>query len=377
MRLPIFVRPTKRGAYWYCHVKLPSGKRKQRALHIRADGSKESERAAIAAYWREQARATNGELDRPKRQAITLGEALKALSRQQALEQLTEHRLRSVRVISEHLLDHFEADFDLTTIVKTIDLVDYATQAIAGDEVKKRRKRAPVTVRMEMMVLAQAMRAVGLNPPKLPKLGGTKAKAQEPLNPEQLRKFMLALKPKHKLVGLTFACLGIRASEFNKIGEVNWDARMLHVVGTKTEDSDRWMPIPDELFEMMETLRQRGEWKGFGGVGERQVDNIIRKTCIRIGIGPRSSNDLRGTFSTNLAMAGVSAAERAALQGNSELMQVATYSQPHLRAEELRGATDKLPRINRHQKSPCSSSAPTAAETGGSTAGAAGCDSAK
>jgi integrase len=75
------------------------------------------------------------------------------------------------------------------------------------------------------------------------------------------------------------------------------------------------------------------------------IDGVVRGACRRAGLGKRSVNDLRGTYSTALALQGVSAADRAALQGNSELMQVQTYSQPHLRPEELRGSVAKLPRI--------------------------------
>lgn len=359
--LPIFTR----GGYWYCHVITAAGKRRQRALHIRNDGSKESERIAIAAYWQEQARATNGTLDQPVRARITLGEAIKALSKQQVLAQLSDHRHRSVFFASKHLYTHFGTGFDVTTITKTMDYVDYATWRRTAVPEKKIKARLPITVRKELMVLAQAMRAVGLNPPPLPKLGDVSPKPQQPLNAEELKRFMLALKPRHKFIGLSFACLGFRASEYNKVTEVDWDRQMLYVAGTKTKRSKRWVPIPDELFEVMMAMRDRGEWKGFGGVSERQIDNIIRKTCEHAKIGPRSSNDIRGTYSTNLALQGVSAAERAALQGNSELQQQQTYAQPHLRPEELRDAAAKLPRIHRRSAGASHRAAIEASTAGG------------
>lgn len=337
-KLPIFTR----GAYWYCYVRTASGKRLQRALHIRNDGSRESERAAIAAYWQEQARATAGALDKPERARVTLGEALRALAAEQALAGLTDDRHRTVYRVSKHLLEHFKADFDLLSITSTAGYVEYATQA--------RTLRAAITVRQELGVLALAMRAGGITtPPKLPKLGGTKAKPQQPLTPDELRRFFLAVKPKYKLMVLTMVSLGLRTSEYRKITEVDWAKQMVLVEGTKTERSKRSVPVPDELWELMEAMRARGEWHGFPRVSDRMIDVVVRNGCVRAGIGPRSVNDLRGTYSTALALAGVSAAERAALQGNSELMQVATYSQPHLRPEELRGSVAKLPRITKAQ----------------------------
>jgi hypothetical protein len=332
-KLPIFTR----GAYWYCYVRTAAGKRLQRALHIRNDGSRESERAAVAAYWQEQARATAGSLDQPVRPRITLGEALRSLAEQQALAELSDDRHRTVYRASKHLLAHYGADFDVLTLTSTAGYVEYATKARAW--------REAITVRQELGVFAQAIRAVGLNPPKLPKLGGLKAKPQEPLTTDELRRFMLALKPKYKLLGLTLVSLGIRTSEYRKITEVDWNTRMVWVHGTKTRRSKRWVPVPDELWEVMESMRARGEWNGFPPVSDKMIDVTVRNACVRAGIGPRSVNDLRGTYSTALSLQGVSAAVRAALQGNGELMQVATYSQPHLRPEELRGSVDKLPRI--------------------------------
>lgn len=332
-KLPIFLR----GDYWYCYVRTAAGERKQRALHIRNDGSRASYNAAVAAYWQEQARATAGALDQPKRPVFTLGEALRALAAEQALAQLSDDRHRTVYRVSKHLLEHFKADFDLASITSTAGYVGYATLARAA--------REAATVRQELGILALAMRAVGLNPPKLPKLGSTKAKPQQPLTQDELRRFFLAVKPKYKLMVLTMVSLGLRTSEYRKITIVDWGRQMVWVDGTKTDKSKRWVPVPAELWETMEGMRARGEWAGFPRVSDRMIDSVVRGACVRAGIGPRSVNDLRGTYSTALALQGVSAAERAALQGNSELMQVATYSQPHLRPEELRGSVAKLPRI--------------------------------
>lgn len=334
-KLPIF----KRGDYWYCYVRTPSGRRLQRALHIRDDGSPASERAAVAAYWQEQARATSGALDQPARARITLGQALASLSEQQALAELSDHRHRTVYRASQHLLAHFKADYDVDELGATKDYVEYATKA--------RALRTAASVKQELGVLAQAIRAVGLNPPKLPKLGDTKPKPQQPLSADEVRRFFLAVPAKHKLLALTLVSLGIRTSEYNKITEVDWSRRMVYIDGTKTLRSKRWVPVPDELMEFMETLRARGEWAGFRRLGLVTIHRTVSNACVRAGIGPRSVNDLRGTYSTALSLQGVSAADRAALQGNSELMQVATYSQPHLRPEELRGSVAKLPRITR------------------------------
>lgn len=345
--VPIFIRPTKNGRYWYCYVRMRDGTRRQRALHIRDDGTKESERAAIAAYWAEQARATAGELDQPKREPKRLDDALREVVKLQALAELTDHAFGHTKRAAKHLLEHFKKDFDLHMLT-TPDagqlLVNYATEA--------RMLRAAISVQRELATLTRAMRSVGLKPPTLPELGDTSPKPQEPLNPDELRRFVLAAKPEHKFVCIALPSLGIRVSEWNMITEIDLVRRMLFVDGTKTKRSKRWVPIPDELLELLEEKRARGEWKGWPRMDRNAISHIVRSTCKRAGIGQRSPNDLRGTYSTALALQGVSAAERAALQGNSEQMQQRTYAQPHLQPEALRGAVNKLPRITRQRTKP-------------------------
>jgi hypothetical protein len=75
----------------------------------------------------------------------------------------------------------------------------------------------------------------------------------------------------------------------------------------------------------------------------------VVRTSKRAGLGHRHPNDCRGGFATRLAIAGVPAAMRGALMGNSEKTQ-AIYSQPNTDQQALAEAMQQHPRI---RPAPC------------------------
>lgn len=361
-KLPIFTRELKSGRYWYCHVRTADGKREQRALHIRDDGTEASRRTAVAAYWKEQTRATSGQDDRAGRTRKPLSQALDALRAQQELAGVTDGALDNTINRGKRLMQHFTVSYDLQELT-TQAMVEYAAKAVTT--------RAPTTVRGELDILTAAARAVGLLPPKRPKIKGG-AKPQEPLTPAQVRLFFAALPYDQRLLGLALVTLGPRASEIAKIDDVDWEQRTLWIYGTKTAGSRRQLPIPDELFAHMLELRRWGHWKGFPRITRQAIDKTVRKACKRAGIGPRSVNDLRGTWATLAALEGVSADVRAAWQGNSPEMQAKTYAQPARMPEEMRrAAAHGVPRI-RTSKPPCTAYAPDGTASAADTTGDVG-----
>jgi len=330
--LPIHIRAGR----YICYVKTGDGERKQRALHIRADGTPASERAAVAAYWQEQSRATAGRDVRKGKPEKTLRKGLEAVMAAQEVEGCGLDALSKTFFMGRNLTQFFGPDFDLTTLTEPRQLVDYAAEAL--------KKRCVVTVKQEFGVLGQAMRKLGLARPDPPKLKG-KSKPQEPLSEEEQRKFLLAATPKHKLTILLLLTLGPRRSEVGKIGEISWEKQTMWILGTKTENSKREIPIPDELFEEMQVVRARGEWKGFPNVTGRRIYAIVVSTCKRAGIPRRHPNDIRGTASRRLRAAGVDAELRGAIQGNSARMQEQTYTQTHTMTEAMREALAATKRI--------------------------------
>lgn len=231
------------------------------------------------------------------------------------------------------LLEHFGPDIDATTISRQL-LADYTTQALT--------RRVAVSVDRDIGVLCRALEAVDINPPKRPTLK-REHKKQAPLTEAELRRFLMAALPQHKLPLLVYCLVGVRRGELRCMQTVDWDKRLIHVEGTKVARADRWVPIPDELWEHMQPLRK--DWKGFPSFSDTGLYDMVVQTAKRAGLGHRHPNDLRGTWATHAALRGVSAAERAAIQGHSESMQVKTYSQPQLDPEALRGAVEGIGRL--------------------------------
>lgn len=350
--LPIHIRDGR----YICYVRTNTGERKQRALHIRADGSTASERAAVAAYWQEQSKATSGQDVRRREPTKTLRKALDTVMAAQELDEVGLDALNKTFFLGRNLTQYFGPNFDLETLTTTEQLVAYALEA--------RKRRAAVTVQQELGILGRAMALVGLVRPKLPKMKA-KSKPQEPLTEEEQRRLLMAATPQHKLTILLLLTLGPRRSEVRKIGEVNWDRQTMWIHGTKTNNSNREVPIPDELFEEMQAIRERGEWKGFPKVSPTRIYAVVKQTCQRAGIPRRHPNDLRGTASRRLRTAGVDAEVRAAIQGNSARMQEQTYTQTHTMVEVMRDALASTKRI----KSP-SPSASKESNAAGHEAGA-------
>lgn len=262
------------------------------------------------------------------------------------------------------LLEHFGADRNVETLTRE-DMVKYATNARASREAS--------SVAIELRTMKRALGCIDVKAPPMPKLGDQSHKPQEPLTQAEMRALLMAArKPKRRLVLLVALSLGIRRREYFQLEAIDWEKQLIWCAGTKTKRSKRWIPISDELFEHMAAMRaaNSGKWPGFPKYSYSALNQIIVSTAERAGIGHRHWNDLRGTWSTQAALRGVSPADRAALQGNSELMQIRTYSQPHLHAEELRGAVQNMPRLT--VKPPCTGYASTNAHAAGETAERAG-----
>lgn len=344
-KLPIFKRRTKGGVYWYCYVRTPDGRRFQRGLHIRDDGSRESERAATAAYWQEQSRATSGvQLGRSK--ARTLRSALTALAEAKEADELTDDSQQRLDSAGKALEAHFGDTREIGSIT-TEELVTFALE-------RKKVVKA-ITVKRDLHAYSQACAAVGVTPAKLPGIGKTTAAPQQPFTLDEVRKFMIACSPQSKLLAYCLHFCGLRNSEIRKLAEPEWEKRRVWCHGTKTKGSKRWIFPPDEMWEYMTAMRSCGEWRGWPKLGKQGVLSFVWRTSIRAGIGRRHPNDCRGGFATRLAIAGVPAGVRGALMGNSEQMQK-VYSQPHTDEDALAKAMHQHPRI---KPPPCITDAAT------------------
>lgn len=137
---------------------------------------------------------------------------------------------------------------------------------------------------------------------------------------------------------------GGRLSEIESLtwGDLDFDRSLIHLRGTKTERSDRIIPMDSGLAELLAPMRREsgeavaGHWKN--------VRRDLRKACEKARIEPVSPNDLRRTFASWLKQAGRDSLAVGRLLGHtSSRMVELVYG--HLDQKTLRDAIDALPAL--------------------------------
>lgn len=319
----------------YCHY-FDGTKRRRvpKSTGIRDDGTAKSRQSAEAVA-REIERSLAIRSGNPAKPSTTIRKALKKLSEKAELAGLTVDAIRSIRDRGLRLDDGLGIDTRLDELTEQ-QLFDYAIDA--------RKTRSAYTVQKEFEMLARAFKVMGETPPPFPDLGDTSHKAQRPLELDEQRSLLLAMPAKRKLLLQAYLQLGVRASEPWKIDEYDWTNRYVFVAGTKTKNSKRWVPIPDELYDLMHA--RKDEPRMFPHVAKSNFDALLKHTAKRAGLGEDiSCNDLRGTYATHMARAGVPILTLAKIMGNSVKMLEQVYAQVAARGDHLHEAASKLPRL--------------------------------
>jgi integrase len=328
----------KRSDTWQCWCHYFDGTRRRRVARstgITDDGTVKSRQTAEAvARDIERSLAVGG--NAAARPSKTLRQALKALAESAVLAGRTRSTMDHIRYRGATLVTFFDINKPLA------DIDAGACKAFA---VESRKTKTAWTVHRELNCLGQAFKAVGMKPPEFPELGEITHKPQRVLEVDEQRSLLFATPGKLKLYIVAYLQLGLRASEPWKITEVDWTNRYVFVNGTKTKGSKRWVPIPDELFAELLPLRASG-WCGFEKKHQPNIDMTIKRAAKRAGIGADLSvNDLRGTYATHMARAGVPALTLAKIMGNSVKMLERVYANLGVRADHMHEAASKLPKL--------------------------------
>lgn len=174
------------------------------------------------------------------------------------------------------------------------------------------------TIHKELGTLRRACRVAGVEwqAAWMPELGRFYTPRERWLSIGEYRLLLAAL-PDHRRDYVIMWCqTGLRESELYKLraSDVDHGAKRLRVRGTKTEKSDRVVPLsPDAL----EVLRRRTRFEPWGNVGR---DLLV--ACERAEIDRVSPNDLRRTFASWLANKGASPLVVAKLLGHTSTRMV-------------------------------------------------------
>jgi integrase len=335
----LFKRPGSDKWQAYCwYYDGTARQRVQRSTGILDNGPKSKLTAQIVADQIERGYAAGGETQR--RPSKTLAQALRALTEAAELAGRSDHTLDNIMYRGARLSEFFTDSKPLS---------DIDQEQLRAFAVWSREARSAWTVHRELVVLGAAYEIVGMTRPEAPDLGEAvyEHKPQRVLELDEQRAFLLAIPHERKLNIMAYLQLGLRLSEPWKIVSVEWREQYLSVQGTKTRKNrraPRVVPIPDELFEMMNA--RRDEWPVFPTWHRKCVDFVVRRAGKRAGIcEDLSVNDLRGTYATHMARAGVPQLTLAGILGNSVKMLDEVYAQVNKAGDHLTEAAAKLPRL--------------------------------
>lgn len=178
----------------------------------------------------------------------------------------------------------------------------------------------------------------------------------------ELRRFLRAFDRRQAIGKRDFAMalclcrLGLRAKEVAslRLGDLDWQARTLHLRQTKTRRS-RVMPLPADVAAAIRDYLRRGRpatesgevFVGhrapYGGADRRSgfLRAAVRKAAISAGLRYQGVHILRHTFATRLHRRGVPLKTIADLLGHLSTNTTARYARVHLR--ELRQAAQPWP----------------------------------
>lgn len=136
---------------------------------------------------------------------------------------------------------------------------------------------------------------------------------------------------------------GARRGELRRLRweDLDTEAQRIHIRGTKTSKSDRWIPLHDELIRWC--VERRSAFTQQGPILPRwtNMPRDLADACARAGIARVSANSLRRTFGSWLRQAGVPDAVIAELMGHTDTKMVArVYGQ--LTEEQGQAAIRKL-----------------------------------
>jgi len=332
--MDIYSRTVSGKRVWYADIYvIKSGRRTRarRSTGVRDDGTARSRRAAeIAARALEQSLALGQ--DRGARQT-TLEKAIAALVDKMELEGNAQATIGIAIEKAERLFDFFGAT---TSLESCRDTHAYAKAALAA--------RAPATVLRELKTLAGAFRASGLTPPELPDIQLPDGRERFLTPAEQLR-LLAATPPERKDHIVMYLHCGLSKSELWRIAptDCNFDRNEVRVRGTKAKERDRLLPMTPEVRAVL--LSRRGRKQMFEPWEAGNADRDLRLYAKRAELGPLSFNDLRRTYATTLAAAGVPILHLMHLMGHASTRMLEKVYARVGTGDHMHEAVKNLPRL--------------------------------
>jgi integrase len=150
-------------------------------------------------------------------------------------------------------------------------------------------------------------------------LRGTYTPRDRHLSHDEFGALLHALNPDRRDYLVAYCGLGVREGELYRlrVADLNAGQSIVHIRGTKTSRSDRWIPLRPEVRDVLarRAADRHADDPLFPVWGNARRD--LAAACHRAGIAPVSRNDLGRTFASWLAESGVPELVTASLLGHA------------------------------------------------------------
>ena len=218
------------------------------------------------------------------------------------------------------LFEFFGPDYDVRGLTEK-SLVDYADHRRLHPGRVRARMVSSGTIHRELRTLREALQdAIAEKKwngtvPAMPDLGEVYRPREVIIDKSESQRVLLALAPARRDHFVMYRQLGLDRGELYRIepGDIDWSRDEVRVRGTKTDARDRILPMTPEVREVM--LRRVNASPMF-----ERWHNALRdlaKACQKAGVHVVNFKDLRRSFATDLARAGVSPLILKDLMGHS------------------------------------------------------------
>lgn len=302
----------KGGSYWGDWIDPTTSKRHQRSLQTRdrkvaVERLREAELAATP-----QARGRKERLS----QAIDLMIAGMHDKAEATREMYREKGRRIITTMGDPYVH--EIDRDMVSKYIAVRLSDDKVHGKAGAH----------TVSKELITIRRALReaherGVIHAMPAMPRHSPKYKPRETWLTPKEMAALMTELEPKRRLWVALAALAGGSAGEVERCAweTTNLIEGFLRMPGTKRETRDRWVPIGDALYALLDEVPPA---KRHGLLVERWVSvrRDLHRACDRAGVKRVSPNDLRRTFASWLVQSGTDLYRVAQLMGHASTRMV-------------------------------------------------------
>jgi len=339
------------GKWWvHFHVWDPvtgERKRQRKSTGVDDDGSARNKRLAEINGAQIAASHAAGGVD--KARPLTLARALEIHIAAHVRRGSSAVTITIANDKAARLLEHFGPDYDCRGLATGKPLVDYADARRLHKGRVAKRLVSSGTIHRELRTLREALRdAIAEGKwngavPAMPDLGVVYKPRETVLDKSDSQRVLLALAPKRRDHFVMYRQLGLDRGELYRItyGDIDWSRNEIRIRGTKTDARDRILPMTPEVREVM--VRRANAPPMF-----ERWHNALRDlalACQKAGVHVVNFKDLRRSFATDLARAGVSPLILKDLMGHSTTRMLEKVYARIGRGDHMHDAMAKVPEL--------------------------------